>query len=122
MNILTDFINSEKLYLPPLLDITQNNGNDEHLVDIHYTKLKFAEDAEYSGIYDNEGKVITDAVAVGKILNQNIIDLNNNVTTISKIPVVSTSYYSKSISDGNIYNVGDNIYGLPFFRIKSTAI
>ena len=118
MSIFTDFINSEKLYLPPLFDITQNNGNDENFVDIHYTKFKFAEDADYSGIYDNEGKVITDAIAVGKILNQNIIDLNNNVTTISKIPVISTSYYSKSMNDGNIYNVGDNIYGLPFFRIK----
>jgi FtsP/CotA-like multicopper oxidase with cupredoxin domain len=118
MSFISHFINSVPLYLPNLLDTTINNGNDEHYVDIHYTKIKFAQDTEYSGLYDVDGKVITDTNEVGTILNQNIIDLNNNVTTISKTPIVATSYYSKSMNDERIYNSGNNIYGLPFFRIK----
>jgi Multicopper oxidase len=111
------FSNTQQLYFPPLLDMTKSSGNDIAYITVNYTKAKVSPDANYSGIYDSSGNIITDPSFVAQAIIDNINQLNAGETNIAIMPVVNCSFYIESF-DGTIYNRGSTTWGLPFFRFK----
>jgi len=116
MSSPVDFANNAlvKLYLPPLLDLTQNSGTDIGYIDVHYGSHTFANDASLSGLYADGDAGLHIFNDVSNVLFA-LWDSSNSDIMITPLFCCSYNVVTSTGVQGATSSIN---YGLPFIRIK----